>query len=80
MIVGDRHGTRQARRPVAITDDPQTATSNSKLAGAYNARGLDYKSTEDMDAAVKDFKAALRLFPDNADYQANYNSVKAWDQ
>jgi tetratricopeptide (TPR) repeat protein len=60
--------------------DPQNATSKSKLAGAYNARGLDYKSTEDMDAAVKDFKAALRLFPDNADYQANYNSVKAWDQ
>jgi tetratricopeptide (TPR) repeat protein len=53
--------------------------TKQKLADAYNARGLDYMSLEKYTLAVADFKEALRLFPDNAEYQANYNSVSPWD-
>jgi len=63
----------------AYHGDQTNLNTKQKLAGAYNARGLDYIFLENQRAAVADFKEALRLFPDNAEYQANYDSVRAWD-
>ncbi len=54
-------------------------TIKLNLAEAYNTRGLDYLTKEKHLKAVADFKEALALFPDNADYQANYDSVSAYD-
>jgi tetratricopeptide (TPR) repeat protein len=54
-------------------------TSKLKLANAYNERGLDFINKSKPIQAVKDFKEALALFPDNAEYQANYNSVSGYD-
>lgn len=59
--------------------NPNDATAKTQLGTAYNARGLDHKSFQRYKQAAKDFKEALKLFPDNATYQANYNSVSAWD-
>lgn len=59
--------------------DTYDVNTKQKLANAYNARGLNYQDEEDFRAAVKDFKAALQLFPDNVQYQANYDALKAWD-
>ena len=59
--------------------DTYNQTVKSNLAEAYNTRGLDYVSKEKYLQAVADFKEALALFPDNADYQANYDSVAAYD-
>ncbi len=53
--------------------------TKQKLADAYNTRGLDYVDSEDYAKAAADFKSALRLFPDNSTYQANYDSVAPWD-
>ena len=53
--------------------------TKQKLASTYNARGLDYVDSDDYAKAAADFKSALRLFPDNSTYQANYNSVAPWD-
>lgn len=63
----------------AFKMDQANGTSRQKLADGYNARGLDHKLWERNRDAVQDFKNALKLFPDNATYQANYDSVKAWD-
>ncbi len=51
----------------------------SKLAEGYNTRGLDYMDKEQPIQAVVDFKEALHLYPDNSEYQANYDSVAAYD-
>jgi tetratricopeptide (TPR) repeat protein len=59
--------------------DTTSVESRQKLATALTARGLDYKSQEKYAKAVLDLKEALRLFPDNAAYQANYDSVSPWD-
>ncbi len=63
----------------AFKVDTTDADTKQKLAGAYNARGLSYVEDEDYAQAAADFKSALLLFPDNAEYQANYDSVAPWD-
>ncbi len=40
---------------------------------------MNYQDDQDYKKAVRDFKAALRLFPNNATYQAAYNALRAWD-
>ena len=59
--------------------DTFNTTVKTSLAEAYNTRGLDYVTKEKYLQAVADFKEALALFPDNADYQTNYDSVAAYD-
>jgi tetratricopeptide (TPR) repeat protein len=60
---------------VDVADD----TIKSKLAAGYNRRGLDYMDKEQPIQAVVDFKEALHLYPDNSEYQANYDAVAAYD-
>lgn len=57
--------------------DKSNETSKSSLAEAFNTRGLFYKSLgEDFyDMAADDFLEALDLYPDNQEYQDNYDSV-----
>lgn len=59
--------------------DTSDANSKAKLANGYNVRGLDYRTKGRFTLAVADFKEALHLFPDSAEYQANYDSVAAYD-
>ncbi len=59
--------------------DTSNGSSKAKLANGYNVRGLDYRTKGRFALAVADFKEALHLFPDNAEYQANYDSVAAYD-
>ena len=54
-------------------------TVKAGLAAAYNARGEDFLSKDNPLRALDDIKAALALFPDNAEYLANYELVKAYD-
>jgi tetratricopeptide (TPR) repeat protein len=68
----------QAYRDAWLIDLDDIAVKQ-KLADAYNARGLDYLDWEKPEKAVYDFKEALRLFPDNEEYQANYDRVWVWD-
>ncbi len=64
----------------AFNIDRDNEAARLKLANGYNARGVYYRDEEeDYRAAVKDFKNALRLFPDNPEYQANYDTVAPWD-
>jgi tetratricopeptide (TPR) repeat protein len=63
----------------AFKVDTTDAATKQKLATAYNARGLSYVEDEEYAKAAVDFRSALLLFPDNAEYQANYNSVAPWD-
>lgn len=57
--------------------DNDNETSKYSLAEALNRRGLFYRSLGDdyYDLAADDFEAALDLYPDNEDYQDNYDSV-----
>ncbi len=55
-------------------------TAKSKLAEAYNTRGLYHYEFEDYTLAVDDFEEALNLFPDNEEYQDNYNMVRHYDE
>jgi tetratricopeptide (TPR) repeat protein len=55
--------------------DTTHETAKFKLAEAYNTRGLEYKSQGLFELAFLDFREALHLFPDNEEYQANYDSV-----
>ncbi len=57
--------------------DHDNATAKFSLAEAFNTRGLFYKSLgEDYyQQAADDFLEALDLYPDNQDYQDNYDSV-----
>lgn len=59
--------------------DRDDETSKNKLAEASNTRGLDYQEKNKFTEAVADFKEALRLFPDNATYQANYDALEGYD-
>ncbi len=59
--------------------DQYDEVSKTKLAEVYNTRGLDYINKDKPIQAAKDFKEALALFPDNAEYQSNYASVEAYD-
>ena len=63
----------------AFEVDTSNTTSKSKLAEGYNARGLDLQVKSRFIKAVADFKEALALFPDNTEYQANYDSLKGYD-
>lgn len=57
--------------------DHDNETAKTSLADAFNTRGLFHKSLgEDFyEDAADDFLAALDLYPDNEDYQDNYDSV-----
>ncbi len=57
--------------------DKTNDKSKSRLAGAYNTRGVWYRSlgTDFYDEARADFLEALHLYPDNDEYQDNYDSV-----
>ncbi len=59
--------------------DTSNQTVKQSLAGAYNSAGLYHKQFEEYAEAAADFKEALLLFPDNTEYQDNYNSVAPWD-
>ena len=57
--------------------DPDDDSVKLKLADAYNTRGLFYRQLggDYYGDAADDFLAALDLFPNNGDYQSNYDSV-----
>jgi tetratricopeptide (TPR) repeat protein len=57
--------------------DHHNETAKFSLAEAFNRRGLFYRSLgEDFyELAAADFLEALDLYPDNDDYQDNYDSV-----
>ncbi len=55
--------------------DTSDGLSKNKLAGAFNTRGLMYRAVGDLGKARDDFRAALNLFPDNTEYQANLTSA-----
>jgi tetratricopeptide (TPR) repeat protein len=46
-----------------------------KLAAAYNARGLIYLAEGKLRRARNDFLRAMRLDPNNSEYQNNYNGI-----
>lgn len=52
--------------------------SKGKLANGYNARGLNHKTYSRFRDAAIDFREALALYPNNSDYQTNYDSVSAY--
>ncbi len=52
--------------------DTFSVANRQKLANAYNARGLDYIALGKVKLALADFTEAHHLFPDNAEYLANY--------
>lgn len=57
--------------------DHGNATSRLNLATVYNSAGLFYRDHEsDKATAAAHFLEALHLYPGNAEYQANYDSVK----
>jgi tetratricopeptide (TPR) repeat protein len=58
--------------------DKNNAVAKDKLGEAYNARGLDHVDWERYEEAARDFKSALLLFPDNAEYQANYTKWRGF--
>ena len=45
-----------------------------KLAGAFNARGLEYLEEGEMSKALADFHKALYYDPGNEEYQENYDA------
>jgi tetratricopeptide (TPR) repeat protein len=57
--------------------DHDNETSKFSLAEAFNRRGLFYRSlgADFYDQAADDFLEALDLYPNNEDYQDNYDSV-----
>ncbi len=57
--------------------DESNETAKFSLAEAFNTRGLFYRGLgEDFyEQAADDFLAALDLYPDNEEYQDNYDSV-----
>jgi tetratricopeptide (TPR) repeat protein len=57
--------------------DESNETAKFSLAEAFNTRGLFYRSlgADFYEQARNDFLAALNLYPDNEDYQDNYDSV-----
>ncbi len=59
--------------------DTSDSVVKDKLGEAYNARGVDHMYWERWTDALADFKEALLLFPDNAEYQANYALVEPWE-
>jgi len=71
------HGQAIAAYQAAYDLDNDNETSKFSLAEAFNRRGLFYASLGgDFDSeAAEDFLAALDLYPDNEDYQNNYDSV-----
>ncbi|MEW6249513.1 MAG: tetratricopeptide repeat protein [Planctomycetota bacterium] len=62
----------------AYTVDLTNADNKRKLAVAYNTRGLDHYANQRMAKAAADFKEALELFPDDPEYQANFELVRGW--
>lgn len=61
----------------AFNLDTQNTTSRQNLATGYNSAGVFYRDHEsDKESAAGYFLEALHLYPDNAEYQANYDSVK----
>lgn len=63
----------------AFEIDTDNGATKQKLADAYNARGENYLTELEHKKALMDFKSALRLFPTNPAYLANYDKVKGWD-
>ena len=59
--------------------DTTNVANRQKLADAYNRRGVDHIDWQRWTSAVSDFRNAMQLFPDNAEYKANYASVSHWD-
>lgn len=57
--------------------DTDNQTAKSSLAEAFNTRGLFYRSLgqDFYELAAADFLEALHLYPDDEDYQGNYDSV-----
>lgn len=60
----------------AFEADTDNTDSRFQLADTYNAAGLYYVNIDDKEQAAEYFLEALHLYPDNAEYQANYDSVK----
>jgi tetratricopeptide (TPR) repeat protein len=55
--------------------DSADSTSKTKLATGYNTAGVYYRALDQRSRAADYFREALRLYPDNQEYQDNYNSV-----
>ena len=60
--------------------DMNNQTSKSKLAAAYNDRGMEFKYDTRYTKAVADFKEAMALEPTNKTYQINYLSLISHDR
>lgn len=61
----------------AFNLDTGNQTSKQNLATGYNQAGIFQRDhEEDKSAAAGYFLEALHLYPDNEEYQANYDSVK----
>jgi tetratricopeptide (TPR) repeat protein len=58
--------------------DHTDLTSKTKLAAAYNTRGLWHKENQRFRDAALDFREALALFPENTEYQDNFDSVRGY--
>lgn len=71
------HGQAITAYQAAYNLDKSNETSKSGLAQAFNRRGLFYRSLgrDFYRDAAADFRSALDLYPNNEDYQNNYNSV-----
>lgn len=59
----------------AYETDKSNPGNKQTLADAYNTRGLNYVTLGQYDLAATDFQAALALYPNNEDYQNNYDSA-----
>lgn len=70
-----RHDAAISAYRFAYELDTADATSKTKLATAYNTAGLYYRNLDQRERAADYFREALRLYPDNQEYQDNYDSV-----
>lgn len=62
----------QRQLPVALDEIKQALQANPNFADAYSVRGLIYMDMEENRLAEDNFQQALRLAPNNPDFNNNY--------
>lgn len=70
-----KHDAAISAYRLAYQLDTGDSTSKTKLATAYNTAGVYYRALDERDRAAGYFREALQLYPDNQEYQDNYDSV-----
>ncbi|MBI5865840.1 MAG: tetratricopeptide repeat protein [Planctomycetes bacterium] len=70
-----KHDAAISAYRLAYQLDTSDSTSKTKLATAYNTAGLFYRDLNERSRAAGYFREALHLYPDNSEYQSNYDSV-----